>query len=540
MQRRTFYCLICFLTLFATSNLFAADKPIDADILLKGGTIIDGTGKAAYVGDVAILKDRIVAVGTFSVGKVEQTIDCQNFIITPGFIDLHNHSDSPIVRSATRAAMNYVTQGCTTIVTGNCGVGTVDVKKYYEKISKSGSGPNVAHLIPQGSLREDVMGSANRAPTEKEMNQMKKLMDDAMKAGAWGMSTGLIYIPSSYAKTDEIVEIASVVAKNKGIYASHIRNEGTKLLSAVEEAMMIGRQAKLPVHISHFKSSGRDAWGLAKEAAIMIEKARKNGEIVTADQYPYIASSTSLRAILVPTWARAGGSKALKKRLKDPATAERIKKSMQKNLTKRNGGEAVKVARFRPQPEWEGKSLAAIAQAEKMTPLELSVSMINRGFTQIVNFSMLEEDVRFIMQIDWVATASDGGAKLPGEGRPHPRNYGTFPRKIGHYAIAEKVLTLEKSVRSCTGLPAKILGLKDRGILKAGHFADIVVFSKKAFRDVATFEDPHQYAAGIHYVWVNGTPALFKGKATGALAGRALKHGTVKKTVLLQKNIHSP
>ncbi len=344
-----------------------------------------------------------------------------------------------------------------------------------------------------------------------------------MEDGAWGMATGLIYVPGTYSETEELIEIAKVVAKHKGIYASHIRNEGTDLLSAVEEALRIGREAELPVHISHFKSSGRDAWGLVQRAVKQVEAARQQGQIVTADQYPYIASSTSLDATILPSWALAGGRKELIKRLDDPATSSRIREATASNLERRDGGTAIRIARYEARQDWVGKNLAEIAQAENKTPLEIGLEIARNGGAGIVNFSMDEADVRHVMQVSWVATASDGRAYLPGADKPHPRNYGTFTRKIGHYAIGEKVMTLEAAVRSATSLPAEILGLKDRGVLEPGKIADVVVFDPKTIKDAATFDDPHQYSEGVKFVFVNGEFAIHNGSPTGSRPGKALK-----------------
>ncbi len=502
----------------------AAEVPVDADVLLKNGTIVDGSGKAGVPGDVAIKGDKIIGVGQFAVGTAALTLDCRGLVISPGFIDLHNHSDSQVIDPQISGLVNYLTQGCTTIVTGNCGFGPVDVAEFHKKLTQAGVGTNVAHLLAHGSLRSQVMGTALCAPTTAELQEMKELADKAMKDGAWGMSTGLIYVPGTYAETEELIAIAKVISEHQGIYASHIRNEGTNLLAAVDEAIRIGREAELPVHISHFKSSGRDAWGLVRRAVQQVESAREQGQIVTADQYPYIASSTSLDATILPTWALAGGRKALIKRLDDPKLSARIETAIARNLEKRDGGASIRIARYAPRQDWVGKNLAQIAESEQKTPTAIGVEIARKGGAAIVNFSMDEADVRHVMQVPWVATASDGRSYLPGADRPHPRNYGTFTRKIGHYAVGEKVLPLEAAVRSATSLPAEILGLSDRGMLAIGKAADIVVFDPAKIRDTATFDDPHQYSQGIRYVFVNGQPAIYRGIPTGARAGKALVH----------------
>jgi N-acyl-D-aspartate/D-glutamate deacylase len=521
------FVVIALLALLSMPAPLRAES-VDADLVLRGGTIHDGSGAAPVVGDVAVKGDRIVAIGKFETGKVGLELDCRGLVVAPGFIDLHNHSDAQVVDRLTRANVNFVTQGCTTVVTGNCGSGPIAVAEFYQKIDAAGAGTNVAHLLPHGNLREAVMGSVQRAATAEELGKMKDLARRAMQEGAWGMSTGLIYVPSSFADTAELVEIARVVGEQGGIYASHIRNENTDLLAAVNEALEIGRQAKIPVHISHFKSSGRDAWGLVRRAVEMIEEAHHIGEDVTADQYPYIASSTALEATLIPTWARAGGQKELIARLDDPEKSPRIREAIIDAVHRADDGARIKIARYAPKPQWAGKSLAEIAQANNVAPVEVVLEITRGGGAAVVNFGISEEDVRYVMTLPWVATASDGRAYLPGGDRPHPRSYGTFTRKIGHYAVHEKTLELTQAVRSCTGLPADILRLPERGYLRLNHFADLVVFDTETISDEATFDDPHRYSRGVKFVFVNGQPAVWNGNPTGALAGRALKREAKK------------
>jgi N-acyl-D-aspartate/D-glutamate deacylase len=334
------------------------------------------------------------------------------------------------------------------------------------------------------------------------------------------MSTGLIYVPGTYAKTDEIAAVAAVVGRHGGIYASHIRNEGRGLLEAVEEAIEIGRIGKLPVHVSHFKATGRDAWGTLHVAAELIEKARTAGARVTADQYPYIASSTSLEATLLPAWSREGGRKGIEKRLADPATRAKIREAIVSSLVNKV---RVQIAGYNPRREWVGKSLDEIAAVEKRPVADIVLEMEANGGARIVNFGMNEDDVRAAMRLPWVATASDGSAKVPDADQPHPRNFGTFTRKIGFYAVKEGVVSLREAIRSSTSLPAEILGLKDRGKLEAGQAADIAVFDPKTVIDRATFDHPYRYSEGMRYVFVNGTAAIADGVPTGALVGRALR-----------------
>lgn len=498
--------------------------PVDADILLRGGMLFIGDESEPRVGNLAIRGDKIVGVGDFPIGSVVWNIDCEGLAISPGFIDLHNHSDNPILRPATRSAANYLTQGCTTLVTGNCGSGPVIASEYYDKIDERGAGLNIAHLLPQGSLRSRVIGDINRPATKEELVEMCQLAERAMNDGVWGMSTGLIYVPSSYADTNELVEIASVVGKKGGIYASHMRGEGTGLLEAVDEILEIQHRAELPVHISHFKSSGKDSWGLVRIAIEKIKDAQKNGAIVTADQYPYTASSTSLGATTMPSWARSGSKADTVKRMQaDNEEGARIREAIEKKLELTDNGHRIQIASFSKKPQWAGKRLDEIAKEEGISTLQLVLNIEELGGAQIVNHSINEDDVRYVMTLPWVATASDGGAKIPGASVPHPRSYGTFPRKLGYYSVREKTVSLAHAVRSSTGLPAEILGMTDRGFLRVGQAGDIVVFNADELIDTATFVKPHQYSEGIEYVFVNGEVAINEGKLTGSLAGKALR-----------------
>jgi N-acyl-D-amino-acid deacylase len=502
----------------------AEPKAPDTDIVFRSATIHDGGGKPAVKGDVHIKGDRIAAVG--KVGKVEGAteIAAEGLVICPGFIDLHTHCDSGLTGKTGRANKNYVMQGCTIAVTGNCGSGPVDVGAFFKNLEDGGVGTNVIHLAPHNSIRNAVMGNANRPPTAAELKKMESLVDKAMKDGAWGLSTGLIYNPGTYAKTDEIVALAKVANRHGGMYASHIRNESGALLDAIEEAILIGKESGCRVHISHIKASGRVAWGSSARAVGLIEDARKKGAQVTADQYPYIASSTSLRATLVPTKYREGTNKEFVARLDDPKLGPQIKADVEKALDGRDGGKRIQIARYAPNAKYNGKTIAAIAEAEKKEPIDVVMEIERNGGAQVVNFAMKEEDVRIYMRQPWVATASDGGVQTPGPTVPHPRSYGTFPRKIGHYAIEEKLIPVEQAIRSSSGLPADILKLTDRGYLKPGYFADVVVFDPKTFRDTATFDKPHQYPEGVKWVLVNGHVAVRDGEYKNVLGGRVLRH----------------
>jgi N-acyl-D-aspartate/D-glutamate deacylase len=513
--------------LLAAVRLPAADdpKPIDTNVVFRNATLYDGTDKPGVKGDLHVKGERIVAVG--AVGKVDgaNEIDATGLIVCPGFIDLHTHCDPAISTKAGRHNKNYVTQGVTTVVTGNCGSGPVDVAAFYKPIDENGAGTNVAHLAPHNSIRSRVMGNANRLPTADELAKMEELVDQAMQDGAWGLATGLIYNPGTYSKTDEIVALAKVSAKYDGMYASHIRDEGGGLLGAIEEAVTVGKGSGCRVHVSHIKAAGKSAWGKSVDAVGLIEGYRRQGLRVTADQYPYIASSNTLRANIVPAKYREGTEKEYLARLDDPKIGPQMRKDIAASLGENDKGKRIQIARYAPNPKWQGKTIAAIADAEGKEPIDVVLEIERNGSAQIVTFGMSEEDVRIYMKQPWVATASDGGVQQPGDTVPHPRSYGTFPRKIGFYAIEEKLVTVEHAIRSATGLPADILQLPERGYLKPGYFADVVVFDPMTFRDTATFDKPHQYATGVKWVFVNGRAEIADGKyQDGVLGGRALRH----------------
>jgi len=515
--------MLQFLLAFA---LTADPKVPDTNVVIRNATIHDGSGEKPTVGDVHIAGDRIKAVG--KVGKIDgaKEIDGTGLVVCPGFIDLHTHCDSGVQNKKTAANKNYVTQGCTTVVTGNCGSGPVDVAAYFKKLDEQGIGTNVIHLATHNDIREKAMGNENRKPTSEEQAKMEGLVEQAMKDGAWGLSTGLIYNPGTYSETEEIIGLAKAAGKHDGLYASHIRDESGGLLVAIEEAIRIGKESGCPVHISHIKASGKAAHGTSGKAVEVIEAARKKGQTVTADQYPYIASSTNLRATVVPTRYREGSSKDYVARYDDPVVGPKLKADIEKALNGRAGGKNIQIAGYAKNAKWNGKNIAAIAEEEKKEPIDIVIEIEKNGGAQIVNFGMTEEDVRVYMKQPWVATASDGGVQTPGDSVPHPRSYGTFPRKIGLYSIEDKVISLEQAIRSSSGLPADILKLTDRGYLKAGQFADVVVFDPKAYRDTATYDKPHQYAAGLKWVFVNGVAEVEDGKhQPEALGGKALRHG---------------
>ncbi len=505
----------------------ARAEPVEADILIRGATLLDGSGQAGRVGDLAIQGGRITAVGNVTVAGRPRVIDAGGLMAAPGFIDLHTHGDigdPPLTKPAGRANLCYLMQGVTTVVTGNCGSGPVDVAGYFKALEAGRVGTNVIHQVPHNAVRQKVMGNANRLPTAAELRKMEDLVAQGMKDGAWGFSTGLYYNPGAFARKEELVALARVAARHGGFYASHIRDEGAGVLASIDEALTVGREAGLPVHISHLKAFGPKTWGKAAEIIALINGARRQGLRATADQYPYVASSTSLAAELVPPQFREGSPKEYQARLADAEQGPRIREAVAHKIQDLNAGLAIRLARYQPNPAWQGKTLSAIAAAENKDVLDIVLEIERHGGAQVVNFSMSEEDVRLIMKQPFVATASDGSSQVPGATMPHPRSYGCFPRKIGRYAIEDRVIPVEQAVRSASGLPADILKLPQRGYLKPGYVADVVIFDPKTYRDRATFDKPHQYAAGVRHLFLGGVAVIEDEKYSGALAGRVLRH----------------
>jgi len=498
----------------------------DCDILITNGKIIDGTGNNWYYGNIAVKNGTIIKIGRDVNVEAKKTIDAKGLIIAPGFIDVHTHLEDDEKRDPN--ATNFILDGVTTCVTGNCGSSNVDIRKYLNWIDSLKLSINVATLIGHNDVRKAVMGRANRDATVEEMKQMEDIVDKAMKDGAVGLSTGLIYIPGTYTKTPEIVTLAKVAAKYDGVYATHMRDEGDSVTYAIEEALTIGREAKIPVEISHFKLSGQHNWGRSKETVPMIEAARKEGIEVTIDQYPYTASSTSI-STLIPDEVLADGQDSIKARLQRPEIRKYVINSMLARLKKRklkHFSYAV-VANYSPDTLYNGKSIEQInlmkgrkhkAKEEALTVIDI---MINGGASAVFH-GMSEDDIKRIMQYPFNMFASDASIRIFGVGVPHPRGYGTNARVLAKYVREEKVISLEEAIRRMTSLPAQKFQLKDRGLLKEGMAADIVIFDEKEVKDVSTFEKPHAYSKGFHYVIVNGILTVDNEKHLGIRAGKAL------------------
>lgn len=525
--------------------------------LIKNARIIDGSGSPWFRGNVLVEGDTIAAVGNLKNVQADLILDAAGKVLAPGFIDIHTHSDIPLV--ADYRGMSHITQGVTTNVIGNCGnsaaplsdrnivnaraalranypdleVEWCSLSDYLDVLADGGTSINVIPLVGQGTVRGAVMGYEDRTPTAEELDQMRQLVAQAMEDGAFGMSSGLIYVPGVYASTAEVVELAKVVASYGGIYASHIRGENDTLIGAVAEAIHIGEKAGLPVQIAHFKAMGRHMWGTSKQTLQMVEAARERGVQVTCDQYPYNASATGLAAYL-PTWAHIGGKDELLRRLKDQTERDKMTREILSGTDewvscyKGVGWDNTLITRC-SDCELEGHSVADIAKLRGLDEFETAYDLLieNDGQVQVVYFTIGDDDLERIMCHPAVMIGSDSSAVAidgpTGKGKPHPRSLGTFSRVLGHYVRGKKLITLESAVHKMTAFPAQTLGLFDRGLVRPGMKADLVVFDPETVSDRATYTNPWQYAVGVEHVFVNGELTYSEGKHQGAKAGRVLR-----------------
>jgi N-acyl-D-amino-acid deacylase len=534
------------------------------DLLIKNGKVVDGAGNPWYWGDIAVTGDRIAAIGKLDEAKAERVIDAKDHIVVPGFVDAHSHSDFNTL--VYREMESTVMQGITTVVAGQCGSTAAPVNpdrqeafqkdvnaslpkgvslkvtwstfdEYLREEEKKGLGANVAHMVGHGAIREAGMGPEARAPTAKELRIMKELTVEAMKAGAYGISSGLIYPPGIFAKTRELIEVSKVAAEYGGIYDTHIRGEGRALLKSVKEAIKIGEKANIPVQISHHKAANKAVWGKSRTTLKLIEKARAKGIDVTVDQYPYRAGATSL-VTLLPPWAHDGGMDKLLERLADQKQRERMRKDLKdgipgwENFAGELGWENVMVSSIKgdKNKRYEGKTMDVIAREMKEKDVFdalWKLLLAEEGTPGMIIFSMDEGDIKRIMASPYQMVGTDASSVCNagpfGLGKPHPRHFGTYPRVLGKYVREEGVMLFEEAIRKMTSFPAQRFGILDRGILRPGMYADVAVIDPDKVIDKATFENPHQYPEGIPYVVVNGKVTVDNGKYNRVLAGKTLR-----------------
>lgn len=503
------------------------------DVLIQNGRVVDGTGAPAAHGDVGIREGKVAAIGRLDAKDAEKVIDASGLIVAPGFIDVHTHAEE-IVKMP--VGENFIRMGVTTLMLGNCGGSELDVEKLMREVDGKVC-PNVATLIGHNTVRANAMkGSFDRPPTEQELAQMKELVARAMKAGAFGLSTGLIYLPGTFSKTEEIVEVAKVAGEYGGIYVSHMRDEGLEIEDALKELFRIAREAKMRAHVSHIKLSGKSAWGRSARILGIIEEARAQGLDITQDQYTYTASSTGI-AQLIPDWAREGGK--FEERLKDAATKARIKADMLKGLKERGfedfsyavianynaAGGSTNGGRAKADTSFNGLNILEAAQKRfANNSLDDQMEMILQAHRASGVFhSMNEEDMQMFLKNPNTMLASDSGVRKFGQGVPHPRGYGNNARAIHRYVNELGVLKLEECVRRMTSLPASAFRIAGRGQIQEGFWADIVIFDEKKVEDRATFTKPHQYAAGFEYVLVNGAAVIEKGELTEKRPGKGVR-----------------
>jgi N-acyl-D-aspartate/D-glutamate deacylase len=489
-----------------------------ADILIRNGRVFDGTGSPARNVDIGITGDRITFVGNAARSNISasRTIDASGLIVSPGFIDPHTHALEDLSSSdpKRRANLNYLMQGVTTVITGNDGGGPFEVARTLERWRTNGIGSNGALLVGYGSARQAVMGMSDTKAVGPQLDSMRALIDKGMREGALGMSTGLYYAPQSYSTTEEVIEMAKVAAKYGGIYDTHLRDESSYtigLLAAIREAIRIGHDAGMPAHISHIKALGTDVWGRSDSAIAIIEAARAAGDRVSANQYPYTASGSSVGASLLPRWAEVGGRDSLRARVADPATKARLVTEMTENLRRRGGAQSLLISSTRD-TSILGRTLDQVAKARDVSPIEAAIEIVVAGDASVASFNMNEKDIEAFMRRPWVMTGSDGSSG-------HPRKYGTFPRKWAQYVQARKILTPEAFVHQSSALTAQTFGIKDRGVIAPGKFADVVIFDGANFKEVATYQKPTELATGMKYVIVNGKLAIDGGTYTGITPG---------------------
>ena len=495
-------------------------KEINADILIQNGTVYNGVDNASSKKSIAIKGDKIFYIGDEKkvIIKAFKTIDATGLLVSPGFIDPHTHADADLSNPETSHNKPFLFQGVTTVVIGNDGSSYYPISKYKNLYEQQGIGTNVVLLVGHGTIRNQVIGNSDRKATTSEITKMQSLVQQEMDSGAFGLSTGLFYAPGSFADTAEVIALAKTTALNNGIYDTHLRDESSYsvgLIPAIQEAIEVGRQAKLPIHISHIKCLGVDAWHQSDSIIGIINAARKEGINITANQYPYDASATSLKAAVVPRWVESGGLDSMFIRYNNPRLKQRILQETKINIARRGGPEKLLIINS-DDNTIAGKNLLEISKILNSSPAESVFAILKKTQAKVASFNMIDDDISNFMKQDWVVTGSDGGSG-------HPRKYGTFPRKYNKYVKEENKIQINEFIKASTSKTADVLKITNRGTLKEGYFADIIIFNPKTFKDKADYEDAFQFAEGLEYSIINGVIAIEKGKATNVLPGIILK-----------------
>lgn len=520
---------LSFLLLLFLAPAAAAEEPAPYDLILRGGRVVDGTGSPWYRADVAVKGDRIAAIAVRIDGRAAREIAAEGLVVAPGFIDLHTHARRGIFDNP--GAENYVRQGVTTLFEGPDGSSPLPIRDFLARIEAAKPAVNVGTFVGHGSVREEVLGRVNRSATPEELDRMRDLVREGMLQGAFGLSTGLFYAPGVFAKTEEVVALAKVAGSLGGIHVSHIRDEAAGVVASVAETIRIGEEGALPTQVTHHKVMGKTNAGKSRETLRLVSEARARGVDVTSDAYPYTASSTSLSSGLLPSWANEGGRREMVKRLEDPSQRERIRAYVVESIRLERGGgdpKNIQIAWAENDPGIQGKNMSDITRARGLEPTitnaaETVLQLLEKGQVRGIFHAISEPDMEAILADPTTMIASDGEVTVFGRAAPHPRSYGTFPRFLAVYVREKKLVRLEEAIRKMTSFPSQRVGLSDRGILRPGLKADLVVFDPARIRDRATYENPHQYAEGVAAVVVNGVPVLEKGAMTGARPGEVVR-----------------
>src|SRR5262245_16757489 len=522
MSHRILAALLLAAALAVGSRSFAQAGKFD--LLIRNAHVIDGNGNPWIRADVGITGDRIQAVGNLTAATAPKIIDANGLVVTPGFIDVHSHAGPGLATDGLKHGQPVLAQGITTVLVNPDGGGPTDLTGQRARYTKQGIGLNVGLMVPHGSVRQAVMGMSDRDPDSEQIAKMVDLVRQGMRAGAFGLSSGLYYAPGSYSKTDEVVALARMAAQFGGVYSSHIRDESDYsigLVAAVQEVITIAEQAGLIGVVSHMKALGPASHGLSMALVERIEAARARGVQVYSDQYPYNASGTGIVGALMPRWAQVAGRDAILRRLRGDER-KKILEEVRENLARRGGPATLFISRYQPDPSLEGRHLAELAEKAGKSPEDYALDLLARGDASLVSFNMSERDIELIMRQTWNMTCTDGDLVPLGQGKPHPRAYGAFVRKLRLYVKERGVIDLPFAIRSMTSLPAQVLALKDRGQVRPGAFADLLVFDPAQVNDPATYQEPHQLSEGMVHIIVNGVLVRENNKFTNELPGRVL------------------